>query len=60
MGSAAYFLTFFGSHNFFFVDDTKPHSLQRKSPGLAWRMGFPFWQLTVESHSATALALIPR
>jgi hypothetical protein len=38
-------LTFFGSQSFFFVDDTKPHSLHRQSPGFALRIGFPFWQL---------------
>jgi hypothetical protein len=37
-----YFLTFFGSQIFFFSDVTKPHSLQRQSPGLALRIGFPF------------------
>jgi hypothetical protein len=39
---AAYFFTFFGSQIFFFFEVTKPHSLQRQSPGLAGRIGFPF------------------
>jgi len=39
---AAYFFTFFGSQSFFFLDDTKPHSLHRQSPGFALRIGFPF------------------
>lgn len=37
-----YFFTFFGSQIFFFFEVTKPHSLQRQSPGLAGRIGFPF------------------
>jgi hypothetical protein len=39
---ADYFFTFFGSQSFFFFDATTPHSLQRQSPGLALRIGFPF------------------
>jgi hypothetical protein len=41
--------TFFGSQSFFFFDATTPHSLQRQSPGLALRIGFPFWQLTAQT-----------
>jgi hypothetical protein len=39
------YFTFFGRQSFFFLDETTPQSLQRKSPGLALRIGFPFWQL---------------
>jgi hypothetical protein len=49
MRTPAYFFTFLGSQSFFFFDVTKPHSLHRQSPGLALRIGFPFWQLTEES-----------
>lgn len=48
----SYFFTFFGSQSFFLVAETKPHSLQRKSPGLALRIGFPFWQLTATPRPA--------
>jgi hypothetical protein len=37
-----YFFTFLGSQSFFFLEVTNPHSLQRQSPGLALRIGFPF------------------
>jgi hypothetical protein len=36
-------LTFFGWQSFFFFDDTTPQSLQRKSPGFAFRIGLPRW-----------------
>jgi hypothetical protein len=42
--SGSPYFTFFGRQSFFFFDDTYPQSLQRKSPGLALRIGFPFWQ----------------
>jgi len=44
-----FLFTFFGSQSFFFDFDTKPHSLQRQSPGFALRIGFPFWQLMAKS-----------
>lgn len=44
-GRSRHFFTFFGSQSFFFLAETKPHSLHRQSPGLALRIGFPFWQL---------------
>jgi hypothetical protein len=37
-----YFLTFFGLQRRFFFAATAPHSLQRKSPGFARRIGLPF------------------
>jgi hypothetical protein len=51
-----YFFTFLGSQSFVFFADTKPHSLQRKSPGLALRIGFPFWQLMAVSRAGTVSA----
>jgi hypothetical protein len=42
-----HFFTFFGSQSFFLLFETKPHSLHRQSPGLALRIGLPFWQLMV-------------
>jgi hypothetical protein len=41
--SLTYVLIFFGLQSFFFRLATNPQSLQRKSPGLALRIGFPFW-----------------
>ena len=37
------YLTFFGWQSFFFFDETTPQSLQRKSPGFAFRIGLPRW-----------------
>ncbi len=42
------YFTFFGRQSFFFLDDTTPQSLQRKSPGLALRIGLPFWHDIVD------------
>lgn len=42
------FLTFFGRHSFFFFLATKPQSTQRKSPGLASRIGLPCWHVIGE------------
>jgi hypothetical protein len=39
----SYHLTFFGLQSFFFRFATTPQSLQRKSPGFAFRIGWPFW-----------------
>jgi hypothetical protein len=37
------YFTFFGLQTFDFFAVTNPQSLQRKSPGLALRIGLPFW-----------------
>jgi hypothetical protein len=37
------YFTFFGLQSFFFFDETTPQSLQRKSPGFAFRIGLPRW-----------------
>jgi hypothetical protein len=46
--SQGLYFTFFGRQSFFFLDETTPQSLQRKSPGLALRIGLPRWQDIVE------------
>ena len=47
-------LTFLGLQSFFFRLATNPQSLQRKSPGLALRIGFPFWHDIAVSLSPVA------
>ena len=47
-------LTFLGLQSFFFRLVTNPQSLQRKSPGLALRIGFPFWHDIAVSLSPVA------
>jgi hypothetical protein len=39
-----YFFTFFGLQRFFFFAATTPQSLQRKSPGFAFRIRVPLRQ----------------
>jgi hypothetical protein len=55
--SPGYFFTFFGSQSFFFFAETKPHSLQRNSPGFALRIGLSFWQPTAVARSVGRLVL---
>jgi hypothetical protein len=49
-----YFLTFFGLQSRFFFAATAPHSLQRKSPGFAGRIGLPFKQPIANSLDAAS------